>query len=260
MSALHSCPASSSHAVAENSPLQPESVDQRNRLIVTYLPLVEKVVAVVRRRLPDHIDHDDLHSAGVVGLIAAVQRFDSAQSLTFEGYARVRIRGAVLDELRRNDSCTRRSRAMVKRIAAVTQELAQENGRPATDEEICARLNIRIAALHRFRQAAESARIVSLDASEGGGPGDRALHESVADSTQDSVVDTMQKEELQKLLMQRMAELPPMEKKILALYYFEGMKFAEIAEVFDVTESRISQIHRKSVTGLKKFLRKAQCN
>lgn len=258
MSALHSCPPIVASANVEKSPLQPDSV--RNQLIETYLPLVEKVVAVVRRRLPEHIDHNDLHSAGVIGLIAAVQRFDSAQALTFEGYARVRIRGAVLDELRRNDSCTRRSRAMVKRIAATTQEIAQENGRPATDEEVCVRLGIRGTDLHRYRQAAESARIVSLDSNEGSGAGDRALHESIADSTQESVIDTLQKEELQQLLMKRMAEMPVMERKILALYYFEGMKFAEIAEVFDVTESRISQIHRKSVTSLKKFLGKAQFN
>src|SRR5688572_8649730 len=110
-----------------------EDTGTRNQLIETYLPLVEKVVAVVRRRLPEHIDHDDLHSAGVMGLIGAVKRFDHAQTHTFEGYARLRIRGAVLDELRRNDSCTRRSRAMAKRIAAAAQEIAQEQGRSATD-------------------------------------------------------------------------------------------------------------------------------
>ncbi len=245
---------------SEKSGAKTESVDAgaRNRLIETYLPLVEKVVTVVRRRLPEHVDHDDLHSAGVMGLIGAVQRFDHAQTTTFEGYARLRIRGAVLDELRRNDSCSRRSRAMAKRIAAATQEISQEKGRPATDTEISARLNLRVPELQRFREAGESSRVVSLDASAGGASDDKALHESIADASHDSVIETMQKEELQQLLAERMAELPAMEKKILALYYFERMKLAEIAEIFGVTESRISQIHKKTVTALRLYLRKAQ--
>jgi RNA polymerase sigma factor for flagellar operon FliA len=248
------------YSAAETPRAEREVADtgMRNQLIETYLPLVEKVVAVVRRRLPEHIDHDDLHSAGVIGLIGAVERFNDAQTHTFEGYARLRIRGAVLDELRRNDSCTRRSRAMAKRIAAATQEIAQETGRSATDEEISARLDLTVAKLQRFREAGESARVVSLDAHTGADSDQRALHESIADSSQACVVDSIQKQELQQLLMERLATLPAIEKKVLALYYFEGMKLAEIAEIFEVTESRVSQIHKKSVTALRIYLRKAQ--
>ena len=258
MTAFPSYPAKATRPAVRNN----ETVDEttRNRLIETYLPLVEKVVAVVGRRLPDHVDHDDLHSAGVVGLIAAVQRFEAAQSLTFEGYARVRIRGAVLDELRRNDTCTRRSRRMIKRIEMVALEIAQAHGRPATDQEICARLEINESDLSRYRQANESARIISLDANEGDNPESRALHESIPDAGQESVIDCLQREELQQLLTRRLAELPSTEKRVLALYYFEKMKFVEIAEVLGLTESRISQIHRKAVTSLKRFLHKAQFN
>ena len=238
--------------------LSPAEIE-RNQQIEKYFPLVDKVLAKVRRNLPPHINADDLRGAGVMGLVAAAERFVAAQANTFEGYARLRIRGAMLDELRRIDPCSRRSRIRAKRIQAVTQEVAQAVGRMPTDREVSVRLNITTTELEQWREAAASVRVVSLDVSANpDDPAGSSLHELIPDSEQESVRDAMDREELLQILLHRLEELPALEKKVLALYYHEGMRFCEIARVFDLTESRICQIHKKAVVSLRRYLQSAR--
>ena len=237
--------------VASSASLTTAEVE-RNRLIEEYLPYVRTILAKVRRSLPAHVDADDLYSAGVTGLIAAADRYNPGKAVTFGGYVCLRIRCAMIDELRRLDSNTRRSRIRSKELQAAVQQTEQVLGRAPTDEELSAHLKISVAELARRRETAKPVRIISLDGEpESGASGVQPLHEAIADNNQECVREVMEKEELKQHLVNRMAELPDVQKKVLALYYFEGLRFAEIAEVFDLTESRISQIHRQAVTKLR---------
>ena len=229
----------------------------RNGLIEEYLPLVRTVLGRVQRNLPSHVDIDDLHSAGVAGLIGAAERFDPAQAVTFVGYACLRIRGAIFDEMRRADTCTRRSRTRSRKIEAAVLEIEQELGRAPTDEELSRKLGISLAELRKWRNAAKPARIISLDAEAPSDDTGNPLHELIADDNQEDVRETLQRDEMKELMAQQIAALPDLPKKVLAMYYFEDMRFGEIAEVFDLTESRICQIHRETVTKLRKSMRAA---
>jgi len=218
--------------------------------------MVREVLGKMQRTLPSHVDADDLHGAGVMGLVAAVERYVTEQSHTFSGYAYISIRGAILDELRRMDICSRRVRQRAKPIDAAIETKAQILGRVPTDEEVSAELQIPVADLQKWRERASAIRVVSLDAcSETDASTGGWLHEIIPDNEQQSVREVMEKEDLLKLLTQRIADLPELQKKVLAMYYFEEMRFAEIGVAFDLTESRICQIHKQAVTKLRAHLR-----
>lgn len=225
---------------------------ERNARVEQHLPLVRRVLERIRRTLPRHIDADDLYSAGVTGLIAASERFDPKQHATFPGYACLRIRGAILDELRRLDWCPRRTRAKARRFEAAVQEAEQELGRAPTDGEMSRRLGVPLRSISKWREAAKPTRFIPLDQpSHSDDPQSGSLHEVIADERQVGVRDSMENEELMQLMADRIEALPEAQKKILAMYYFEGMRLAEIATVFKRTESRISQIHAQAVSTLR---------
>src|SRR5437868_4848063 len=121
--------------------VSPTAVDEKE-LIVRYLPLVRNVVDRVKLNVPAHVDADDLYSVGITGLIAAVRKFDPNQGATFASYAAMRIRGAILDELRRMDWCPRRARARSRKLKSAINDVEQKHGRAATDAEVCAALGI----------------------------------------------------------------------------------------------------------------------
>lgn len=228
------------------------SKQQQNELIEQHLPLVRRVLERIRRTLPRHIDVEDLHSVGVTGLIAAAQRFDPAQHQTFPGYACLRIRGAILDELRRLDWCPRRTRARTRRIEAEIQEAEQALGRTPTDGEMSKRLGMTLQEYTKWREASKPVHFLPLDhTSEGEDSARGSLHEVIADDKHVCVRESMEREELLELMTERIQALPDVQKRILAMYYFEGMRLAEIAAVFGRTESRISQIHAQAVSTLR---------
>lgn len=233
---------------------------ERNERIEHHLPLVTLVLAKVRRNLPAHLDADDLHSAGVTGLIAAAERFDPTRTGTFEGYACIRIRGAILDELRRTDPTSRRSRSRNREIQSAICEAEQDLGRVPTDLELSERLGIAVSELDTWRKAAAPVRLISLDAEahQDGFNGGSSLHGAMRDESQECVRAAMEKKELVQILTERMAELPTLQKRILALYYFEGVQFSEIAVVFGISASRICQLHKEAVLKLGSCMRSAR--
>jgi RNA polymerase sigma factor for flagellar operon FliA len=234
-------------------------VFNEQEMILRYLPLVQRVVAKIKRRVPAHIDADDLHSMGVAGLIAAVRKFNPATERTFARFAGIRIQGAILDGLRRTDSCSRRSRLLARKLDATAGALEQSLGRAPTSDEICRALGCSREAYERMVESARPIRIVALDGELGDGEGNKSsMHGLLADPNDETGSERMEKAELLKLLGQRIAELPEMPRKIVAMYYFENMRFSEIAEAFNLTESRISQIHRSTVEGLRKWIRVAR--
>jgi RNA polymerase sigma factor FliA len=238
--------------------VSPGAVDEKE-LIERYLPLVRNVVDRIKLNLPAHVDADDLYSAGITGLIAAVRRFNPEQGNTFATYAAMRIRGAILDELRRMDWCPRRARARARKLKQAINEIEQRLGRTATEAEVCATLGLDRAEYAKWLDEAKPVTFIAIDQHEEGENGAGAsLHELLADETDVTGRDNLEKAELLQLLAQRIAGLPDIPRKILAMYYHEQMRLAEIAAVFDLTESRICQIHAQTILGLRGWLQRVR--
>lgn len=239
--------------------VSPAAVDEKD-LIERHLPLVRNVVDRIKLNVPAHVDADDLYSVGVTGLIAAVRKFNPEQGNTFAAYATMRIRGAILDELRRMDWCPRRARARARKLKSAINEVEQKLGRTATDAEVCANLGLDPREYAKWLDEAKPVAFVAIDQateSEDGGAG-ASLHEMLADETDVTGRENLEKAELLQLLAQRMAALPDIPRKILAMYYFENLRLAEIAAVFGLTESRICQIHTQTILGLRGYLQRAR--
>lgn len=238
--------------------VSPSAVDEKD-LIARYLPLVRNVVDRIKLNIPAHVDADDLYSVGVTGLIAAVRKFDPEQGSTFASYAAMRIRGAILDELRRMDWCPRRARARSRKLKLAINEVEQKLGRAATDAEVCASLGLSEKEYQKWVEEAKPVTFIAIDQNTEGEEGEGAsLHELLADAEDKTGRDNMEKAELLQLLTQRITELPDIPKKILAMYYFENMRLAEIAAVFGLTESRICQIHAQTILGLRGWIQRAR--
>ena len=233
-------------------------LDQKD-LIERYLPLVRNVVDRIKLNLPTHIDADDLYSVGVTGLIAAVRKYNPEQGSTFPGYATMRIRGAILDELRRMDWCPRRARARARKMKEAINVLEQRLGRVATEGEIQEDLGLTGKEFAKWLEDARPTTFIAIDqrtaTEDSEGP---SLHDLLPDHNDVTGRDRLEKEEMLQLMAQRIKELPDIPRKILAMYYFENMRLAEIAAVFGLTESRICQIHSQTILGLRAFLKRAQ--
>jgi RNA polymerase sigma factor FliA len=238
--------------------VSPAAVDEKD-LIVRYLPLVRNVVDRIKLNVPAHVDADDLYSVGITGLIAAVRKFDPNQGSTFASYAAMRIRGSILDELRRMDWCPRRARARSRKLKNTINDVEQKLGRAATDVEVYSALGITPKEYEKWVEEAKPVTFIAIDQSADGEEGEGAsLHELLADDADKTGRDNLEKAEVLQLLTQKISELPDIPKKILAMYYFENMRLAEIAEVFDLTESRICQIHAQTILSLRGWLQRVK--
>jgi RNA polymerase sigma factor for flagellar operon FliA len=230
-----------------------------NELLERYLPIVRSVVNRIKLNVPAHVDADDLYSVGITGLIAAVKKFDPAQGNTFASYAAMRIRGAILDELRRMDWCPRRARARSRKLKTAINEVEQKVGRVATDDEVSAALGLNAKEYAKWVEEAKPVTFIAIDQTAEGqeGPG-ASLHELLADNSDVTGRENLEKAELVQLLTERIAELPDVPRKVLAMYNFENLRLAEIAAVFGLTESRICQIHAQTILGLRSFLQRVR--
>jgi len=196
---------------------------------------------------------------GVTGLLAAVRKYNPEQGNTFAGYAATRIRGAVLDELRRLDWCPRRTRARARKLKESINDLEQKLGRTATEDEICEEMGVSQAEYRKWLDESRPVTFLALDSHAAGEESEGAsLHEFLADENDVTGRENLEKDELLRILTERMAELPEMPRKILAMYYFEKMRLAEIAKVFDLTESRICQIHSQTILSLRSYMGRAR--
>jgi RNA polymerase sigma factor FliA len=222
-------------------------------LIELYLPLVRKVVNALARHLPPQVDIDDLHSVGTIGLIAAVRRYDVNQEKTFEAYAVMRIRGAVLDELRRLDSLPRTARAKARTLQETSARLEQTLGREPNDDEVSIALGMNVGELRRMRNQVRPMNFISLDNRVSQGSDQEAdLHEAIADENQETGSESCQQSELVDILREKIDTLGIRQRRILAMIYFDNMRLSEIASVFGVTEARVCQIRSQAIANLRK--------
>jgi RNA polymerase sigma factor for flagellar operon FliA len=228
----------------------------RWHLVEQYLPLLKSIVGRMRIYFPSHVDTDDLYSLGITGLITAVKRYDVSKAPSFGSYAALRIRGALLDELRRIDWLPRSHRAQVKRLRVVLNELEQRLRRPAREEEIAEAMGMSLKEYLRLTDMIRPLTFVSLD---GGSNAEclenSSIHECLSDATEDNGREHCEKRELIRLIRERLTALDEIPKKVLILYYYKGLLLSEIAEILNLTESRICQIHAQAIFGLRVFIK-----
>lgn len=228
-----------------------------NALVEQYIPLVGAVLHRLAMTLPEHVDQDDLKSAGLVGLLQALRNYDPACGTSFETYARVRIRGSMLDELRRMDWVPRTVHEKARRIQETISQLEQEIGGTPTEAQIAKALGVTVSEYSELLDEVRPAAFICLDAvgnSEDGDAG--SLYEVVADSSEDGPVEQVSQRELRRVILERLKELPEMQRKVLALYYGEDLHLREIAEAFGLTESRICQIHSQAILSIRAYVQR----
>jgi len=226
----------------------------RDRLILTYAPLVKYVAGRLGSGLPAHVDEGDLVSYGLLGLIAAIERYDPDRDVKFETYAIARIKGSILDELRAMDWVPRSVRSRAREIERAMAELEAKLGRAPSDEEIAAKVGISQGELEGSLTDISRSSIAALDElwTVSGSGGDQvALIDTIEDESLPDPQSAMTSTEMKEAIADAIARLPEREKLVVTLYYYEDLTLREIGEVLGVTESRVSQLHTKAILRLK---------
>lgn len=226
----------------------------RNVLIESYMHIVRYNAERIGAKLPDEVDHDDLVSAGVFGLMDAIDAFDLERGVKFETYCAPRIRGAILDELRNMDWVPRLVRSRAAKLERVVRELEAELGRSPVKDEIADKLRVSRDELSRLVREATAVTQVSLSRKCNEGETGRDVHEIdvIEDRKGRDPLNDVQRRDLRDLLTRGMTRA---ERMILTLYYYEEMTMKEIGETLNLSESRVSQMHTAIMERLKEQMR-----
>lgn len=227
--------------------------EEKKAVVVEYMPLVKFIAQRIRDRLPNHIELEDLEHAGMIGLMEAVCRYDDSHSNMFKTYAEHRIRGAILDDLRKNDFMTRTGREKYKLLEKTISNLEKKYKREASSEEIADALGMKMEEYFGFLNDARLGVFMSLEDMI---QKDQPIHSHELD-TMATAEKMAWMEEVKKLLAEEIEKLKKDEKLILSLYYYEELTLREIGEVMSRTESRICQVHNAVMLKLSRRLKKA---
>lgn len=223
---------------------------QRDELIVAHIPLLQHIVGRMSYDVPGRIQRDDLFGWGMQGLIEAADSFDVARGLAFSTYAFPRIRGSILDELRRLDFLPRNRRDRLRQVERAVAALEQEQGMPPTPEELAQHLETTVDEIDEVLHSARVASWASLE----GGPTEE-FGALLSDPKSEDPVGSAEWNEMKAVLIRSMTALPEPEKTVITLYYGEELLLREIGEVLGVTESRVSQIHSRALYRLNRELK-----
>jgi RNA polymerase sigma factor FliA len=226
---------------------------ERDQLIIQYLPWVKFIALRMAAKLPSHIQAEDLISAGVIGLIDALDKFNPTREVQFKTYAQIRIQGAMKDELRALDWASRSMRQKVKRLEHAYATLEQEFGRPPSSEEVASSLGVEMDAFEEMLDDVKGTSLISLeDLGQGPPSEDKSdLLEALLTRQDQDPLEVLNLHDLKKALTLTIAELPEKERLVLSLYYFEELTMKEVGKVLSLTESRISQLHTQAVLRLR---------
>jgi RNA polymerase sigma factor for flagellar operon FliA len=238
-------------AAAGNS----SGLDQKERqeLIVEYAYLVNHIAGRMSKRLPASVDIDELISAGCLGLIDAVDKYDAKKDVSLKTYAQYRIKGAILDELRSMDWYSRSMRKKIQDIEKALRRVEFRTGLPAGETEVAGELGIDLAAYHKMVNDIHQAAVLNLDSFIRNENNDSSSGNTFLSSLRstDDPSGSVVKEELKQVLAKAIKGLSEKEQIVISLYYYEELTLKEIGKVLDLTESRICQIHTMAVLKLK---------
>lgn len=242
-------------AVAPSSPAQ--TAAERERIVLEHMPTIGYIVSRLARRLPAHVDLDDLHGAGALGLLDAAEKYDTSKNCRFKTYAEFRIKGAILDHLREMDWVPRSIRSKGREIERATAKIEQRSGRCAEQDEIAQTLCLDLESYHELIQTVSHAQLVSLESlgvpdaeRDQRGPALDRLADPTSPDSFEVVADSERIHELKTAV----SRLPEQERLVISLYYFEGLKMKEVGQVIGVTESRVCQVHSRATLRLRKLL------
>lgn len=222
----------------------------REQLIIEYAPLVKVVAGKLSMYLGNNVEYDDLVSFGVFGLIDAIDKFDLTQNVKFETYASVRIRGAILDQIRKMDWIPRTVRQKQRKIEEATKAIEGRTGKIATDSEVATELGLSEEEYTGWQSQLKVTNVVSLN--EFMEQGNEPVMDARRNSHFAQPEENIAKEELKKVLGDALALLTEKEKKVILMYYYEDMTLKEISKVLTVSESRVSQLHTKALAKMKR--------
>ena len=228
-----------------------QSPELREKIILEYAPLVKVVAGRLSMYLGYNVEYEDLVSYGIFGLIDAIDKFDCMKDVKFETYASLRIRGAILDQIRKMDWIPRTIRQKQKKIDAVIKEIEARCGRNATDEEIAEGLGITGDEYVDWQSQMKITNVVSLNEflEQGSEVSNEASHTKSAQF--DSPEEVLERDELKRMLAEALEILTEKERKVIVLYYYEELTLKEISSILEVPESRISQLHTRALQKMK---------
>lgn len=232
----------------------------RNDRILEFLPWAQRFARACATKLPSHLDRDDLQSAGVLGYLRAASRYDVTKGASFRGFCAVRIRGAVLDELRRWDWAPRSVHKNNRRITHVTSILIEQLEREPTGAELAEALGIEVADLSLLQVMAQPRQLVSFDEVSENSYGDEnlALAERLPDSNTARPDESYISAEDRKMLVKCLECLPKTQATVIVLHYLQNVPLREVAGLLEVTPSRVSQLHHQALGRLKQVWRRTQ--
>ncbi len=222
--------------------------DHRQSIVEQYAGLVKRIAHHLKGRLPPSVQLDDLVQAGMIGLIEASKNYDGGKGASFDTYAGIRIRGAMLDEIRRGDWAPRSVHRNSRRIADAIHEVEKETGRDAKDTEIAAKMDLSIDEYHQVLSDVSHGRIIGI---EDLGVSEDALRPDEQQEDLNTPFEGLKSEHFQLALAGALKGLPERESLVLSLYYDEELNLKEIGHVIGVSESRVSQIHSQAMHRLK---------
>jgi RNA polymerase sigma factor FliA len=231
------------------------TAEVREQLILEHLPQVKLIARRIHERLPGSVSLDDLISTGVIGLIAAIDRYDATHDVKLKTYAEYKIRGAILDSLRGLDWAPRQQRRRAKLIESAIASLEQRYQRTPTEEEIAAHLGLSVA---EYQNWLSEVRGLTLGSLENAGTEEEGcdLLRYLADKDEHWPSQIVERAELERILAEAIEKMPKLERTVLALYYYEEMTLREIAKIVDLHESRISQLKSQAVLRLRSYMQK----
>ena len=230
----------------------------KDDLLKRFAPLVRHVVERVAATLPRNVDHEDLYSAGVLGLLDAHAKFDTGKGVKFETYAVWRIKGAVLDQLRALDWVSRSMRRKARNLDGVTRRLDQKLGRAASEDEVAREMKMSRGDFYRLLDHVRGAVLVSLDESRAGEDQEpTTLADHLPDPSLPSFEARLEEQQTRHVILRTLDQLPEQERLVVALYYYEHLTLKEIGRALGISESRVSQVHTRAMTRLRLRLQRA---
>lgn len=221
--------------------------ENAERLVLQYALLVKRIAHHLTARMPSSVQADDLLQSGMIGLLEAAQKYDSAKGASFETYAGIRIRGAMLDEIRKGDWVPRSVHRNARSVSAAIKSVEMRTGRDAKDREIAEELGVELETYFNILKDAAGGRLFSFDEVLRG-------DDAVAEINASGPLDQLQQRNFRTSLAKAIEGLPDREKLVLSLYYDDELNLKEIGAVLGVTESRVSQIHSQAALRLRSRL------